>query len=1098
MASPKVRVAVLGSVGKAVFVNPNATEGSTFGTDFKLADGSIATVKSLRELLGLGGSTTKHSSLSGLQEGDDHPQYTMWYARETIKGQWDFVTAVWGADGTAAAPEFTFTGDVDTGMYRLGANHLGFSTAGVSHWDINTARVAQDIPLVVTNNSGIRVDNESEAGAGLELTTFGVAEPDGVGSQIAFWERADKRYGFRIRQAGDADITGDLVFYRHNDDLVGAAFMRMARSSDQLQFADGSAGAPVVAFIGDLDTGLYRAAADQIGVSTGGSNRLIISTSSFAATLPWLGPSGSASSPTFSFSGDANTGMYRIGSDSVGIAAGGVERFGVGSVGEIRVSSDAGTAGQVLTSGGTGVAASWEDAAEGGGSLVYANIDVPFGNTVTGTSSETDFDTTHVVAVADLEANTLLRVKAFGHFSTDANSSPTLRLRVKLNSTTVLDSGVVAVDDTLTDAGWNAEVHILVITDGASGEVEAQGYFMIDGQVFTVANTATISVDLSADQTIALSAEFNQADDDAITLHQLMIERHTYVGTPTPSSGFRGGITVPDASIASSLTDFPVYVDLSDMPSDFWTHLAHDDGGDIRVRTSGGSDIPFDLLWVDRANERGALFYKQTLTNGGNTVAYIHYGVVADELVPVTDPNGRNAVWADYERVFTFGDNQTDRTGNGSDARPVNTNTPPKTLENTTTSADLGAHQGVAWDGTHYYVVDTNSIKKYDASFSLVDTNSDPCGDVTTMSGDTVDHCGDPCIHNGFLYVPIEIYVNISTWSNMKVARFDPATLDLVDVFDVSAQAHEVASICFCPEDGLMYIASFADNTKLFRYDPDTLAFDSNLSLSGESHGQFQGVTWWRGAFWLSVSTPVGAVVRCEFSGVERSASYYLTTGVIEGLDAFGDEGLVLLHDTTGSSNGVVRRLIPYRGFAGGGVSMAAASSEQYVATGVTEFTNWTMSASVRVASTGLNRAILSYDVNAAAVATNRATFAYRNALGQFGLWNDTDSWLMTGVSASTATNYRLHATQNGTTDRKLYFNGGNVVTDSGVAQKPGGAASALYIGVENALTLEDFDGLIGFVYLRDGVLSADWIAAEYSNLNAPASFYTVGSEEPV
>jgi len=37
--------------------------------------------------------------------------------------------------------------------------------------------------------------------------------------------------------------------------------------------------------------------------------------------------------------------------------------------------------------------------------------------------------------------------------------------------------------------------------------------------------------------------------------------------------------------------------------------------------------------------------------------------------------------------------------------------------------------------------------------------------------------------------------------------------------------------------------------------------------------------------------------------------------------------------------------------------------------------------------------------------------------------------------------------------------------------------------------------GTIGFTYLRMSALSDDWIAAEYSNLNAPGSFYTIGAE---
>lgn len=41
-----------------------------------------------------------------------------------------------GADGTAAAPSYTFTSDLDTGMYRISANRLGLSVGGVLTVDI--------------------------------------------------------------------------------------------------------------------------------------------------------------------------------------------------------------------------------------------------------------------------------------------------------------------------------------------------------------------------------------------------------------------------------------------------------------------------------------------------------------------------------------------------------------------------------------------------------------------------------------------------------------------------------------------------------------------------------------------------------------------------------------------------------------------------------------------------------------------------------------------------------------------------------------------------------------------------------------------------
>ena len=45
--------------------------------------------------------------------------------------------ALRGTDGTAAAPAYSFTSELDTGMYLVGSNSIGFSTAGVQRFQIN-------------------------------------------------------------------------------------------------------------------------------------------------------------------------------------------------------------------------------------------------------------------------------------------------------------------------------------------------------------------------------------------------------------------------------------------------------------------------------------------------------------------------------------------------------------------------------------------------------------------------------------------------------------------------------------------------------------------------------------------------------------------------------------------------------------------------------------------------------------------------------------------------------------------------------------------------------------------------------------------------
>lgn len=49
---------------------------------------------------------------------------------QVVDGTQGFIGAVRGTNGTASAPAFSFTDDTNTGVYRAGADSLGFSVAG--------------------------------------------------------------------------------------------------------------------------------------------------------------------------------------------------------------------------------------------------------------------------------------------------------------------------------------------------------------------------------------------------------------------------------------------------------------------------------------------------------------------------------------------------------------------------------------------------------------------------------------------------------------------------------------------------------------------------------------------------------------------------------------------------------------------------------------------------------------------------------------------------------------------------------------------------------------------------------------------------------
>jgi hypothetical protein len=91
----------------------------------------------------------------------------------------------------------------------------------------------------------------------------------------------------------------------------------------------GAAGSPSYSANSDTNTGTFFPGADRWAVSTGGTQRFEVSTTAIISTLQFQGPVGSNAAPTYSFTGDANSGVYSNGADQVSVAAGGVEQMRV-------------------------------------------------------------------------------------------------------------------------------------------------------------------------------------------------------------------------------------------------------------------------------------------------------------------------------------------------------------------------------------------------------------------------------------------------------------------------------------------------------------------------------------------------------------------------------------------------------------------------------------------------------------------------------------------------------------------------------------------------------------------------------------------------
>jgi len=101
----------------------------------------------------------------------------------------------------------------------------------------------------------------------------------------------------------------------------------LVTAKDGVRSSDENATAPAYSFTSDTDTGLFRSTTNTLDLSTGGTTRFTLNTTGLTTTLPFLSAAGTASAPTYTFSGDNNTGMYNVGANVIGFSTGTVNAF---------------------------------------------------------------------------------------------------------------------------------------------------------------------------------------------------------------------------------------------------------------------------------------------------------------------------------------------------------------------------------------------------------------------------------------------------------------------------------------------------------------------------------------------------------------------------------------------------------------------------------------------------------------------------------------------------------------------------------------------------------------------------------------------------
>lgn len=224
-----------------------------------------------------------------------------------------------GAD-TAASPALTWSGDTDTGIYRIGADNIGVGVGATKILDI--ASTGLSVTGTGTFSGVMKVPDGTKTAPGLEFTS----DPD-----TGIYRIGANNLGV---SCGDTKIL-DVA-------TTGLGVTGTTSSTGVFLGPAGLIGAPAYSFTGDPDTGFWNYAANGVELVAAGAdvfhcntsacvfqNGIQLNVTSGTTTIGGqvqASTTADAAAPVYSFQTDTDTGMYRSGADELSVTAGGSQR----------------------------------------------------------------------------------------------------------------------------------------------------------------------------------------------------------------------------------------------------------------------------------------------------------------------------------------------------------------------------------------------------------------------------------------------------------------------------------------------------------------------------------------------------------------------------------------------------------------------------------------------------------------------------------------------------------------------------------------------------------------------------------------------------
>ena len=260
------------------------------------------------------------------------------------------------ADGSAAEPNLSFTGNTNLGLYRVGANTMGFSANGTVKLELNDSLLKSYVTMqTIDGDAGTPAysfTDSKTAGmykaaanvigfstSGTErarihdkgIKTLVVTTNRGSTTEVAYGFDADLSTGMYSPSAGQVSISAN-----NTQTLV----FKKTEVESKLQIKSTYAGtktAPAYSF-SDGKTGMYSSTAGILSFSSNDSNTLVMSSTLATLSIPVKAVKGTTTTAAIYFEDDANTGFIHPDTGKIDIISGGSTVLSLSS-GSVLVSS---------------------------------------------------------------------------------------------------------------------------------------------------------------------------------------------------------------------------------------------------------------------------------------------------------------------------------------------------------------------------------------------------------------------------------------------------------------------------------------------------------------------------------------------------------------------------------------------------------------------------------------------------------------------------------------------------------------------------------------------------------------------------------------